>query len=278
MLCQFAIAQLNANTTKVFSSFKITSQAQDGEWYQVIGLKGNRPLILTKSGLEEAKINWTKAAKTSSINDRFVEILKIEEIDDPIAIVLDVQMKSSVPLEDAYAILSFLNHGEDGKTRPATKQATIPALTTESQNIRIRFDKSKVRDGEWKLHFYHRGVELFDQERADLKEADPVQSFRLQFGRRRLAVGKGDSKPAPFYMPVDPPDEILLPEIAGIYIVKVKVTISKQGRISDYSFVEEINPKLKDHLSASIDKWLFFPEIKQGKTVERTVVVPLQLK
>ncbi len=261
---------------KVFPSFHLVSQDENKVWHPVIGLEGTNPLVLTKAGIIPSSIGWMRSNPMQAVNDQYYEILQKQPAEDEKGIKIWLQVKSSHALEKPYAVLTYRYYGEDGKSWIACKQASIPDLTGEPQSFTVWFNNKNVRKGEWNLHIYHTGKELYDVARTDLKEASPPQAFNLELFRRNAAVGKGDAGPAPFYMPVNVPDKELLPKGDGI--VKVEVVIGKNGRITEHAFKDNIKKDLAKHISASIKQWLFFPRIKQGEAVEQKVVIPLQLR
>jgi hypothetical protein len=56
------------------------------------------------------------------------------------------------------------------------------------------------------------------------------------------------------------------------------MNITSSGAINNPVFPEDLSPELKEHLSATIDQWRFYPLMKQGKIVEQTIAIPLQLR
>ena len=244
----------------------------------MVGVARGKPLLLSATGLEVSPIYYAKAEKVLSVNDQWVEILSVVPNDDPKDLVLDVKLRASDPLKDAYAIVSYLARNEKGHSWPACQYTELPELTGELQEFQIRVPRKDIRDGEWRLHVYHTGAELYDRNRTDLVDASPEEAFRLNLRRHLIVTGAGDAPPVPFYMPVSKPPDRLLPENAGAYVVKVRVKIGKDGKVAEFDFADDLNPGLADFLSKSVEEWLFFPQVKQGQTVERTVSVPLQLK
>jgi hypothetical protein len=214
----------------------------------------------------------------TAVNDQYVEFLKMVPTEEENGIKIWVQLKSSHALNGAFAVLTYRYYQDDGRSWTACKQAAIPDLTGKPQTFTVWFNNKNVRKGEWELHIFHAGKELYDIARTDLKEAAPQQVFNLQLFRRNAGVGKGDAKPAPFYMPVRQPDAKLLPKGDKAYTVKVEVTIGPSGTITQHTFQEKVKPALAKHLSRNINEWLFFPRIVQGEATEQKVVIPLQLR
>jgi hypothetical protein len=91
-------------------------------------------------------------------------------------------------------------------------------------------------------------------------------------------VGHGDANPTPFFMPVSLPDPSLLPKGRDSVVVKVKISIQKNGKVGKYSFPEDTSPEVVEHLSRNIDTWRFFPRIKEGEVLPVTISVPLKLR
>ncbi|GAB5560896.1 MAG: hypothetical protein SynsKO_25430 [Synoicihabitans sp.] len=284
LACCFSTAAMAAPTSpaKVFRSFKLTSQGDDGNWYPIIGFDDRRPLIAAKSGIGPAKINWMKAAPTSSINDIAIEVIKMEQVERPNQIVLDFTARSSQPLQDAYATLTFKFHGDNGRSwaGAAVCRTPLPPLTGEPQSLRLVFDNAKgnIRDGEWELRFYHFGVELYNTARTDLQDASPEQAFSLALSRRQMAVGSGDAPLAPFYMPLSKVDDKLLPRGNEPVTVKVQITVNAEGRITAHKFDGKVSKKLREHLAGTFPHWLLLPAMKEGKAVTNTVKIPLKLR
>lgn len=262
---------------KVFPSYNLISQDASKAWHPVVGIDGNNPLILTKAGIQPSSSGWMRSNPLSMVNDQYVEFLKVIPEEDENGIKIRIQLKSSHALNGAFAVLTHRYYGNEGNSWIACKHASIPDLTGEAQTFTVWFNNKNVQDDDWNLHIFHAGKELYDVARADLKQASPKQAFNLQLFRRNTSVGKGDAKPAPFYMPVGEIDPELLPKNNKPYIVKVEVIIGKDGTISRHKFTGKVKPGIKKQISTNIEQWLFFPRIVKGKAVEQKVVIPLQL-
>ncbi len=265
---------LVAGDFKVFPSYALSAKGDDDQWHQVVGFRKNKTLISTKAGIIEGKA-WVRPQAKKSINDQFVEVISVtDEIKDN-NIVMEVRLKSSVPLGQPFAAIIY--KVEEGNWK-AAKCSQMPNLTGKEQVVRLRFNKKGVPAKGWTLHFFHGGMELFDPTSKKLKDATPPQAFYLQLARHIGAVGEGDANPAPFFMPIKKPATELLPEGDDPVVIKTKVRIGRSGKVEESSFVDEVSPGLGKHLTATIDEWLFFPRIKQGKLVEQAVVIPIKLR
>ena len=276
LIMALAATCLPANSTKVFPSYALAAKDASDQWYPVLGIRENKPLISKDGGLVTTDKRYIRCQKKTTVNDQFVEILDIKEVDNEKNLVLVVELKSSAPLAEPFALITFT---PEGKTITACKYSAMDDLTGEVQKVRLRFSRNGMPSSpEWKLHFFHSGIELYDPARTDLVDATPKQAFLLELARHVSVTGTGDANPAPFFMPVSKPPETMLPPGADPVMVKVKFVITKSGSVADYSFVESLSKELEAHLSASVDQWLFFPRIKAGQLVEQTVTIPLKLR
>ena len=261
--------------TKVFDSYQLDAKHDDDTNYPVVGIGENSPLILKDGQVVESGRRFIRVKPKTQVNDAFIDILSMDEKRNEKAIVMKATLRSSVPMDFAYAIIVYKDPQKDFMR---CRYSKLPPLTGEAQQVTLRFNSTDVPEKGWTLHFYDGPNEVYTDRLQDARDAEPLEAFVLHLGRHVRQVGSGDAGPAPFYVPVGKPDPGLLPEGDGPVTVRVKLTIKADGRIGEFSFPDPIDPALEKHVSGSIRQWLLIPRIKQGERVDSTVVFPLQLR
>jgi hypothetical protein len=260
---------------KVFASFDLTSKGADGQWKPVVGVREYKPLIVDGDRFVIGEEYWIRCESIHTVNDMSFELISVESKREGKFIILDVVLKGSRALPEPFAILTY---NPEGGNWTACKYARMDALTGKQQTMRLRFNGDKVPEGGWSFHIFSGGLELYEKNRSDLVDATPSQAFELELSRYIGAVGSGNANPEPFYMLLEPPAAKLLPKGDDRVVVRVKMTIGKDGRLRSPVFQDKINDQLSDHITKNIDTWRFFPRIREGKLVEQSVVLPLTLR
>jgi hypothetical protein len=269
---------LEASDFKVFPSYLLRAKGEDNAWYSVVGVSNRNPIISTEAGLVETERRWISLKGRTVVNDTWIEVVSTREDNTGGNLIMELQLKSSRALNSPFVILVYDRVDSQGRVQRACKYSAMPDLTGDIQTVRLRFSNSGLPEGARELRFFHSGIEVYERNRTDLKEATPDQAFVLKLSQHVAAAGTGDASPAPFYMPMSPPPAELLPEGSGPVTVKVRMTIASNGRIVDPDFMGEATPELKAHILSTIEEWLFLPSIQRGRIVEKTIVIPLQLR
>ncbi|MEX0321346.1 MAG: hypothetical protein AB3N63_04265 [Puniceicoccaceae bacterium] len=259
---------------KLFDTYALKGRDAENKLHAIIGFEDGFPQLVTPKGLLKSPKKFIQIRPTKAVNDRSIEIISMEESRQNNQVVLDLFLKSSHGLRGVYATLSY----KPPEKNFMCKVAQVPVLTGQPQNIKLKFQGKGVPKKGLKLTFYHQGRALYDPNAQGMKKPSVDQVYQLQFVRHKAMVGKGDSNPAPFYMPVSLPDPSMLPKGKDPVVIKAKISIQKNGKVGKYSFPEDTDPALVAHLSQNIDNWRFFPRIKEGQTVPVTISVPLKLR
>lgn len=262
------------NPFKQFDSYAIRARGADDKFHPVIGFQEGFPQVVTSKGLETSPKKAIQVRPMKVVNDRSVEIISMEESRADNQVVLDLFLKSSHGLRGVYATLSY--KPEDKNFQGKVTQ--VPVLTGQPQNIKLKFQGRGVPKKGWTLTFYHQGRALYNQGAKGMQDPSVDQVYALQLVRHKARVGTGDANPAPLFMPVSLPDPSLLPKGNDPVVIKLKISIEKNGKVGDYSFPEGTNPAIVEQLSSNIDSWRFFPRFKQGKPVPVTISIPLKLR
>ena len=260
---------------KIFDGYSLMSKAADEVKYPVVGIGDTKPLVRTPEGIVESIQHYIEVKPRKQINDRYIDILSSEEMRNEKAIFYQMRLQSSTPLEGAYAILVFT---DPDKQQLRCRWDALPPLTGEPQQIRLRFNNNNVPETGYTVHFYYSDQQLYIKGQQGIVDASPTESFILQLSRHLAAVGSSDANPAPFFMPVPRPPEDILPEGTDPLTIKIKLKIGTTGKVLDFSFVDELPEDLKAFVSQGIDKWLFFPLVRNGERREIVVVLPIQIE
>lgn len=266
------ISQSAPDPVKIFDGFSLSSKGSDDVKYEVVGIGSSRPLIRTPDGVVESSQHYIEVKPKKQVNDWFIDIISSEEKRTEKAIVLDMTLQSSVPLENAYAILVF-KLPENQQLR--CRWDALPPLTGEPQQLKLRFNNNRVPESGWAVYFYHGDQQAYIKGQEGLADASPTESFILNLSRHAAEIGSGNGNPAPYYMPVPRPPIDLFPEGDGALEAKLRLKIGKKGQVEDHSFVNELPEELEAFLSREISDWLFFPRILNGERVDVEVVLPL---
>jgi hypothetical protein len=265
---------LEATDTMVFKGYTAQAKYAGDTLYPVVGIGERKPLILKDGEVLETDQGWIQLKEHKKISDMSLEIASVDERWNEKALVLRMDVQSSEPMQNVYALLVY---ELPGKSLPRCKYEKLPTLTGESQPLRLRFNTNNLPEGTgWSLHFYRGQQELYTNRSEDMREATPKEAFNLKLARHLAMVGNGDANPAPFYMPISKADESILPDGKPV-TVKVKLTIKKDGRADNISFPDPVSPSLENHITANVREWLFFPRISNGKAVNQSAVLPIQL-
>ncbi len=259
---------------KLFDTYLLKARDAEDKLHPVIGFENGFPQIVTPKGLETSPKKFIQIRPTKVVNDRSVEVITMEESRTENQVILDLFLKSSHGLRGVYATLSY--KPEDKNFMGKVTQ--VPVLTGQPQNIKLKFQGKGVPKAGWTLTFYHQGRALYNPSAEGLQKPAVDQVYQLQFLRHKAMVGKGDANPAPFFMPVSLPDPSLLPKGKDPVVIKVKISIQKNGKVGKYTFPQDTSPELVKHLSSNIDTWRFFPRIKEGQTLPVTISIPLKLR
>ncbi|MEX0326518.1 MAG: energy transducer TonB [Puniceicoccaceae bacterium] len=265
-----------ANSVKVFPSVALTAKTKDGtEWWPVVGIGKKRPLIASDKGLEEVTARAIRCQRRMVVNDIYVERYSIEKSRTEDRVFVNVEIKSSVPLENAFAMILYT---PEGSRNPKGRWTKMRPLTGGVQTMKLQFLPKGIPETGWTLHFFHGGKELYDPARTDLKDAMIGDAYRLYLTRHIQNADSGDANPVPFMMPISQADPELLPKGTEPYLVKVKIKIAKSGKVTEHTIMDELSNELAQHISQTVDGWWFLPRIKAGQPVATTVVMPLKLR
>ena len=266
---------LQAADYKVFPSYILEARDAEDQLHPMVGVADGFPQIVMEREVLTSPKRYVRVKPTTSINDISVEVLSTEEEWKDNALILNLKVKSSDPLEQAYAVLVFTPEGKDTMS---CKYDDVGDLSGEPQDLRLRFNTNNLPKEGWSLRFYQSGLELYNPANPELKDATPLQAFSLALGRHIAAAGTGDANPAPFYMPIPAPDPSMLPAGDGPVMIKVKMEIMANGTVDNFMFPDDVSPELQIFLTKRLGEWRFLPRIKDGQRVHQTVVLPVKLR
>jgi hypothetical protein len=68
-----------ASDFKVFPSFTLTAKDGSEVWQKVIGVQGNKPLVVTEAGIIPTESRWIKCAPVQAVDDQHLEIFLVTE-------------------------------------------------------------------------------------------------------------------------------------------------------------------------------------------------------
>jgi hypothetical protein len=265
---------LEATDTMMFKGYTAQAKYADDTLYPVVGIGESKPLILKDGEVLETDQGWIQLKEQKKISDMSLEIASVDERWNEKALILRMEVKSSEPMQNVYALLVY---ELPGKPLPRCKYEKLPTLTGESQPLRLRFSTNNLPEGTgWSLHFYRGLQELYTNKLGGHGGSDARAGLQTEIGASHGHDRQWGRNPAPFYMPISKADESILPD-GKPATVKVKLTIMKDGRADNISFPDPVSPNLENHITANVREWLFFPRIKNGKAVNQSAVLPIQL-